>query len=92
MDYLGKGGVLTNTDLDRFVNNIWEKFLYIEKVLDLWVQLMKNGGQKQKCCIYNFVQCIQNQNNPEMLYWVWKYAAMIYRNKYVHYSQQKLKR
>ncbi len=25
MDYLGKGGVLTNTDLDRFVNNIWEK-------------------------------------------------------------------
>ncbi len=25
MDYLGKGEVLTNTDLDRFVNNIWEK-------------------------------------------------------------------
>ncbi len=25
MDYLSKGGVLTNTDLDRFVNNIWEK-------------------------------------------------------------------
>ncbi len=24
MDYLGKGEVLTNTDLDRFVNNIWE--------------------------------------------------------------------
>ncbi len=24
-DYLGKGEVLTNTDLDRFVNNIWEK-------------------------------------------------------------------
>ncbi len=23
MDYLGKGEVLTNTDLDRFVNNIW---------------------------------------------------------------------
>ncbi len=30
--------------------------MYIEKVLDLWVQLMKNGG-KNKCCIYNFVQC-----------------------------------
>ncbi len=29
----------------------------IEKVLDLWVQLMKNGG-KNKCCVYNFVQCI----------------------------------
>ncbi len=25
MDYLGKGEVLTNTDLDRFVNNIWGK-------------------------------------------------------------------
>ncbi len=23
--YLGKGEVLTNTDLDRFVKNIWEK-------------------------------------------------------------------
>ncbi len=23
MDYLGKGEVLTNTDLDRFVNKIW---------------------------------------------------------------------
>ncbi len=25
MDYLCKGDVFTNTDLDRFVNNIWEK-------------------------------------------------------------------
>ncbi len=25
MDYLGKGEVPTNTDLDRFVNNIWGK-------------------------------------------------------------------
>ncbi len=42
MDYLGKGEVLTNTDLDKFVNDI---------------QLMKNGG-KNKCCVYNFGQCI----------------------------------
>ncbi len=28
MDYLGKGEVLTNTDLDRFVNNIWEKYAF----------------------------------------------------------------
>ncbi len=37
MDYLGKREVLTNTDLDRFVN-IFERnrpFVYIEKVLDL---------------------------------------------------------
>ncbi len=31
--------------------------MYIEKVLDLWVQLMKNGG-KNKCCVYNYFQCI----------------------------------
>ncbi len=50
MVYLGKGEVLTNTDLDRFVNNIWVKyrpFVYIEKVLDLWVQIMKNGGKNK---------------------------------------------
>ncbi len=47
MDYLCKGEVLTNTDLDRFVNNIEQNrfFVYIEKVLDLWVQLMKNVGK-----------------------------------------------
>ena len=28
MDYLGKGAVLTNTDLNRFVNNIWEKWIF----------------------------------------------------------------
>ncbi len=31
--------------------------MYIEKVLDLRVKLMKNGGKK-KCCVHNFVQCI----------------------------------
>ncbi len=45
MDYLCKE-VLTNTDLDRFVNNIWEKYAFCvhRKVLVL-VQLMKNGGK-----------------------------------------------
>ncbi len=50
MDYLSKGEVLTNTDLDRFVNNIWVKlapFVYIEKVLDLWVQPIKNRGKNK---------------------------------------------
>ncbi len=28
MDYLSKGEVLTNTDLDRFVNNILEKYAF----------------------------------------------------------------
>ena len=46
MDYLGKVEVLTYTDLDRFVNNICEKqaFCAQRKVLDFWVQLMKNGS------------------------------------------------
>ncbi len=53
MPHLWGGWIIsfTNTDLHRFVNNIWEK--YIENVFDLWVQLMK-----QKCCVYNFGQCI----------------------------------
>ncbi len=50
--YLSKREVLTNTDLDRFVNNIWEKgLLYIEKVLDLWAQLMKNGGKNKSVAL-----------------------------------------
>ncbi len=49
MDYLGKGEVLTNTDLwTIFERN--RPFVYIEKVLNLWVQLMKNEG-KNKCCL-----------------------------------------
>ncbi len=54
MDYLGKGEVLTYTDLDRFFKNIIERnrpFLYIEKVLDLSVQLMKNGGKTKVLCL-----------------------------------------
>ncbi len=44
MDYLDKGEVLTNTDLwTIFERN--RPFVYIEKVLDLWVQFMKNGGK-----------------------------------------------
>ncbi len=38
IDYLGKGEVLDNTYLDRFVNNIFEinrPFVYMEKVLHL---------------------------------------------------------
>ncbi len=45
MDFLSKGEVLTNTDLDRFERN--RPIVYIEKVLDLWVQLMKNGGKNK---------------------------------------------
>ncbi len=38
--------------------------MYIEKVLDLCVQLMKNGG-KNKSCVYNFL-CSVHFNIP---YW-----------------------
>ncbi len=50
MDYLGKGEVLTNTDLDRFVNK----------------------SEKQKCCIYNFVQGILKYMCSQYLY-IYKY-------------------
>ncbi len=51
MDYLGKGEVFTNTDLDRFVIFFLERnryFVYMKIVLDLWVAF----------CVYNFVQYI----------------------------------
>ncbi len=54
MGYLGKGEMLTNTDLDRFVNNIWEKYAFC--VHNLWVQLMKNGGKTKVLRFLNFVQ------------------------------------
>ncbi len=63
MDYLGKGEVLTNTDLDRFENNIWVEyrpFVYIEKVLDLWVQLMKNGGKNKSVAFIILVSVFRN--------------------------------
>ncbi len=45
MDYLVKGEVLTNTDLDRFENNIWEKVSYWPIMYR--VLLMKNGGKNK---------------------------------------------
>ncbi len=56
MDFLGKGEVLTNTDLWTIFDRN-KPFVYIEKLLDLWIQLLKNGG-KNKCCVYNLVQYI----------------------------------
>ncbi len=56
MDYLGKGEVLTNTDLDKLWT-IFERnrpFVYIEKVLDLWVQLMKMGAKTKVLFIILF--------------------------------------
>ncbi len=63
MDYLGKGEVLTNTDLDRFVNNIWQKYalcVHIKSLRSL-SSAHDKWRQKQKCCIYNFVQCIYEE-------------------------------
>ncbi len=65
MDYLCKGEVLTNTDLDRFENNIIKigLFVYIEKVSSTH----KKWGQKQKCCIYNFGQYIYREGVVERI-------------------------
>ncbi len=49
MDYLGKGEVLTNTDLGRFVNNIWKKKAFCEhrKRLRSLSSAHEEWGQKQ---------------------------------------------
>ncbi len=45
MDYFGKE-VLTNTDLLTILERNGP-FVYIEKVLDIWIQLMKNGAKNK---------------------------------------------
>ncbi len=59
MDYFGKGEVLTNIDLTKFVNKIWEKYTYCsKKVLDFLFQLVKNGSENKSvefifCSVYD---------------------------------------
>ena len=59
MDNLGKGEVLTNTDLDRFVNNIWEKWIFCvyRKKFRSLSSAHEKWEQKQEFCVYIFVQC-----------------------------------
>ncbi len=70
MDYLSKGEVLTNTDLDRFVNNIWEKkvFCVRRKSLRSMSSAHEKWGQKQKCCVYNLVQCSFSEHLKALAY------------------------
>ncbi len=58
-------------------------FVYIEKVFDLWVQLMKNWGQKQKCCIYNFVRCICMYVRAPSVIWFWSRACSRVKSSHV---------
>ena len=51
MDYLSKGEVLTNTDLDRFVNNAWEKWIFCVYRNSFEFSNWKMGAKK-KCCLY----------------------------------------
>ena len=57
---LSKGEVLTNTNLDRFVNNIWEKWIFCvyRKSFRSLSSAHEKWEQKQKCCEYVFVQTI----------------------------------
>ena len=46
MDYLGKGEMLNNRDINKFVHNILEKYHFLcimEHFWDLLFQLMKNA-------------------------------------------------
>ena len=84
MDYLGKGEVLTITDLDRFVNNIWEKCLFCvyRKCFRSLSSSHEKWEQKQKCCIYIFVQC-SNRHRIKiniLTGWHTNYWTYIHRN------------
>lgn len=60
MDFINKGEVLTITDLDWFVNNIWEKWWYCvcNKSFRSLRSSHKKWEQKQKCCDYINVECM----------------------------------
>ncbi len=66
MDYLGKGEVLTNTDLDTIVNNIWEKWAFCvhRKSLRSLVQLMTNGGKNKSVAFIILVSVIKANVEP----------------------------
>ncbi len=64
MPHLWGGWIISAKEkcsLTQIYTDLWtifernRPFVYIEKVLDLWVQLVKNGG-KNNSCVYNFVQ------------------------------------
>ncbi len=67
MDYLGKGEVLTNTDLNRFVNKIWEKHTYCVrgKSLRFLISTCEKWERKQKSWVYIFVQCRSSVKHSE---------------------------
>ena len=59
MDYLSKAEVLTITHLDRFVNNFWEKWYNCVSGMNFrsLSPSYEKWEQKQKCCVYIFVEC-----------------------------------
>ncbi len=46
MDYLGKGEILINTDLDKFMNIIWEKKAHEIGFFSSW----KMGAKTKALC------------------------------------------
>lgn len=57
MDLLGRGDMLTNAPLDRFVNNIWEKWEFEvdrKSLRSLSSSDAERWEQKQRCCFFRF--------------------------------------
>ena len=56
MDYLCRGEVLTDADLDRSVNNIWDKWIFCvyRKSFRSFSSAHEKWEQKQKCWVYIF--------------------------------------
>ncbi len=90
MDYLGKGEVLTNTDLDKFVNIIWEKYAFCvhRKSLRSLSSAHENGGKNKRVafiilfsiCGYLYIQLyVKRMNNhPSNINSNWTYLFWIY--------------
>ncbi len=58
MGNLGKGEMRPTTDLNKFVNKIWEKYTYCVSTqkFRLFISTCEKWKRKQKCCVYIFIQ------------------------------------
>ena len=91
MDYLGKGEMLTNREVNTFVHNILEKeaFCAYGTFLGSFISAHETWDQHFTCCIYIFVQCSSGLRQLESVikstnsmsarqYWSNRYIKKVY--------------
>ncbi len=65
-------------------------FVYIEKVLNLWVQFMKNGGKNKSVVFIILVSVYCGRKSKQQIQWVWPQASerlLLNRNNKIKVSK-----